>query len=139
MPRGLRPVQGGEPRSVTTAEPHPIQKADTPVARPRPPRYVPSGWVRFINVVFAIFAIPGLLVLASGTIAAWWVVIGLLPLVCAYVATLFHTRRMMAEREINMAFIGPHDHLPSMPEDPFSDGLEQHVGRRGPARAGSRR
>jgi hypothetical protein len=93
-----------------------------------------------MNVVFALVAIPALLVLASGTVAAWWVVIGLLPLVCTYVTTLFHTRRMMAEREINMAFIGPHDSAESMmSEDPFSDGLEQGVGTRGPVRASSRR
>ena len=59
-----------------------------------------------LTVLLSALAVPTLVALVTGAAVAWWVVVALLPLVCAYLAVLFRTRRIMAEREINVAFFG---------------------------------
>jgi len=55
------------------------------------------------------------LAVGTGATAAWWAVVALLPLTCAYMAVLARSRRISAEREISYAFFGDADqkHLPS--------------------------
>jgi drug/metabolite transporter (DMT)-like permease len=57
-------------------------------------------------VLFSALAAPVLVALATGSMAAWWVVVALLPFVTTYLAVLFRTKRRIAEREINSAFYG---------------------------------
>ncbi|MGC8627489.1 MAG: hypothetical protein ACP5VR_08030 [Acidimicrobiales bacterium] len=54
------------------------------------------------------------LAVATGATAAWWAVVALLPLTCAYMAVLARSRRISAEREISYAFFGDagQEHLP---------------------------
>jgi hypothetical protein len=59
-----------------------------------------------LTVLLVALGIPVLVGLATGSTAAWWVAVCLLPVVCSYMAVLFRTRRMSAEREINVAFFG---------------------------------
>jgi hypothetical protein len=59
-----------------------------------------------MTVLLSALALPALVALATGSTAAWWVVVGLLPVVCTYVAVLFRARRLMAEKEFNVAFLG---------------------------------
>ena len=51
-------------------------------------------------------AVPALVALATGYSAAWWVFVGMLPVFGIYVAVVFYARRVRAEREINVAFLG---------------------------------
>lgn len=76
---------------------------------------------RVLTVLLSALAVPALVALATGWAAAWWVVLGLLPLVCAYLAVLFRTRRLMAEREINVAFFGAADRTDATLEELFPD------------------
>jgi len=73
-----------------------------------------------LTVLLGALMAPALVALATGSVAAWWVVVALLPLVCAYLAVLFRARRVMAEKEINVAFIGPVRRVPAGLEDVFS-------------------
>ena len=75
---------------------------------------------RVLSVLFIALAVPLALALFTGSTAAWWVVLALLPLTCAYLAVLFRTRRLMAEREINVAFFGGPDRVETGLEDVFS-------------------
>jgi len=59
-----------------------------------------------LTVLLVALCLPVLVGLATGAAAAWWVAICLLPVVCTYLAVLFRTRRLSAEREINVAFFG---------------------------------
>jgi hypothetical protein len=52
-------------------------------------------------------AVPLVVALATGWAVAWWAVVALVPVMCTYVAILMRTRRVMAEREIDVAFFGP--------------------------------
>jgi len=65
-------------------------------------------------------AVPLVVALATGWSAAWWVVVALLPVLCAYVAILVRARRLMAEREIDVAFFGPSGRVAYGLEDVFS-------------------
>jgi hypothetical protein len=56
---------------------------------------------------------------ATGSVAAWWAVLGLLPLLCSYVAVLFRAKRLLAEREMNLAFFGA-KRAPVERADPFA-------------------
>lgn len=84
-----------------------------PVAVPRAvPRRSPRAAAaarrrRALATLLVALGIPTLIALVTGSAAAWWVVVALLPVVCGYLAVMFHNRRLMAEREINMAFSGP--------------------------------
>ena len=73
-----------------------------------------------LGILFAALAIPLLVALLTGSSTAWWVVIALLPVVCTYLFVLFRTRRLMAEREINLAFFGARERNDSGLEDVFS-------------------
>ncbi|HUC14803.1 MAG TPA: hypothetical protein VMS00_10160 [Acidimicrobiales bacterium] len=61
---------------------------------------------RVLTVMFTAVSVPALVALATGSMAAWWVVVAMLPFVSTYMAVLFRTRRRTAEREINVAFYG---------------------------------
>ena len=67
-------------------------------------------------------AVPLVIALATGWAAAWWVVVAMLPVLGAYVAILVRARRLMAEREIDVAFFGPAGRAGSGLEDVFSGG-----------------
>lgn len=56
-------------------------------------------------LVLALIA-PALVALATGSTGAWWVVVAMLPLVCTYGAVVLRARRLQAEREFNIAFMG---------------------------------
>jgi hypothetical protein len=73
-----------------------------------------------LTILFAALAISVLVALVTGAAAAWWAVVALLPLECVYLFVLFRTRRLMAEREINLAFVGPGDRNNAALEDLFS-------------------
>jgi hypothetical protein len=77
-------------------------------------------------------AVPAAIGLATGSSAAWWVFVALLPVVCVYLAILFRTRRLMAEREMNLAFLGPLNRGGRSADDGFSlrddEPLERVVG-----------
>ena len=77
-----------------------------------------------LTVLLVALAIPVLLGLATGAAAAWWVAVCLLPVVCAYVAVLFRTRRLSAEREINVAFFGGPQRGEFGLDDVFASGYE---------------
>ena len=59
-----------------------------------------------LTVLFTALVLPALTALATGSTAAWWVVLAVLPFVCAYLAVLFRARRLQAEKEFNTAFLG---------------------------------
>jgi len=59
-----------------------------------------------LTVLLVALGIPLLVALATGSVAAWWAVVSVLPLLCAYLAVMFRSRRLLAEREINVAFFG---------------------------------
>ena len=69
--------------------------------KPTVPRVAPCA-----TVVAGAVAAPGLVALATGSSAAWWGFLVLVPVVLAYVGVLFRTRRHLAEREFNVAFFG---------------------------------
>ncbi len=58
------------------------------------------------SLVLAAIALPALVALATGSSTAWWVFVGMLPVLGVYLAVLFYARRVRAEREINVAFFG---------------------------------
>jgi hypothetical protein len=70
-------------------------------------------------------AVPLVVALATGWAAAWWVVVAMLPVLGAYVAILVRARRLMAEREIDVAFFGPAGRVAHGLEDVFS-GAGEH-------------
>ena len=61
---------------------------------------------RVLMVMAGAVAAPALVALATGSNAAWWGLLALVPVVLAYLGVLFRTRRHMAEREFNVAFFG---------------------------------
>jgi hypothetical protein len=61
---------------------------------------------RALTVMVAAVAAPALVALATGSSAAWWGFLVLVPVVLAYLGILFRNRRRMAEREFNVAFFG---------------------------------
>jgi fatty acid desaturase len=77
-----------------------------------------------LAVMAVALAVPALAAVATGSTVAWWVVVALLPLVCAYLAVLFHNRRLLAEREINSAFIGSADRTEATLAELFADPFE---------------
>ena len=92
---------------------------------------------RVLTVLFGAVTISALVALVTGAAAAWWVVVALLPLVCAYLAVLFRTRRLMAEREINVAFSGGATRTDATLEELFpgrSDHLADELGAVGSGR-----
>ena len=60
-----------------------------------------------VMVLGVALAASAMTAVATGSSAAWWAVLALLPLGCAYVAVLLRSRRIAAEREITQAFFGP--------------------------------
>jgi len=125
----------------------------SPAGQPRPLRITPAGPApvarsrsrartvvrrrRVLTLLFAALAVPTLVALATGSAAAWWVVVALLPVACAYLFVLFRTRRIMAEREINVAFCGRGERTDATLEDlfpahaqPMGDGLRAVSGGR---------
>jgi Flp pilus assembly protein TadB len=61
---------------------------------------------RVITVMVGAVAAPALVALATGSNIAWWVLLGMLPVVLVYLGVLYHARRQRAEREFNVAFFG---------------------------------
>jgi hypothetical protein len=61
---------------------------------------------RVLGLVLTAIALPALVALATGSSTAWWVFVGMLPVLGVYLAVLFYARRVRAEREINVAFFG---------------------------------
>jgi len=59
-----------------------------------------------MTVLLTALALPALVGLATGSTAAWWLVVALLPVVCTYAAVVMRAQRLMAEKEFNVAFLG---------------------------------
>lgn len=81
--------------------------------------------------MFGALSAPALVAIATGSTAAWWVVVAVLPFVATYLAVLFRTRRLMAEREINLAFYGSAGGAIAGLEEVFAAGRDaplEHVG-----------
>lgn len=95
------PARPGQAERAVGATPYRIP---TPGARSRARSIARQRQV--LAVLLVCLAIPALVAVATGSTAAWWVVLALLPLVCTYVAVLFRARRVQAEREFNVAFLG---------------------------------
>jgi hypothetical protein len=71
---------------------------------------------------------------ATGSVAAWWAVFGLLPLLCTYLAILSRARRLLAEREMNVAFFGAASRALIERPDPFALGRPQAARAQQPSR-----
>jgi hypothetical protein len=63
--------------------------------------------------------------LATSSEIAWWTVVVLLPVLLSYVAVLVRSRRMRAEREINVAFFGSSGRASVRLEDVFARPVDQ--------------
>ena len=61
---------------------------------------------RALELLLGVIAVPALVALATGSSAAWWVFVGMLPVFGVYLAVVLYARRLRAEREINVAFGG---------------------------------
>ena len=103
-----------------------------PVARGRSRLDAAARQRRVLAVMMGALAVAAAIGLATGSSAAWWVFVALLPVVCVYLAILFRTRRLMAEREMNLAFLGSVNRGGYSPDDAFSlrddEPLERVVG-----------
>lgn len=73
-----------------------------------------------MTVLLCTLALATLIALVTGSTAAWWVVVGLLPLVCTYAAVVLRARRLMAEKEFNVAFLGGTNLATASLEDIFA-------------------
>lgn len=113
------PIRRAQPRPVATAK---FKATATARSRSRSRARTIVRRRRVLTVLFAALVVPALVALVTGSSAAWWVVVTLLPVVCAYLFVLFRTRRLMAEREINLAFGAGERHDAAM-EDIFSGRL----------------
>jgi Flp pilus assembly protein TadB len=80
---------------------------------------------RVLAVMLGVLAVPAVIGLATGSAAAWWAVVAFLPVVCTYLAVLFRARRLMAEREINLAFFGSVNRAGHGLEDAFGFHYEE--------------
>ena len=104
----------GEPLRSVQAEP--VRSVMAPARRLRPVSRTASRTASrskiaarrrlVLSVLFVALGVPFLVAVATGSAAAWWAVLALLPLVCTYLAVLFRSRRLTAEREINVGFFG---------------------------------
>ncbi len=61
---------------------------------------------RALELLLGAIAIPALVALTTGSSAAWWVFVGMLPVFGVYLVVVLYARRVKAEREINAAFGG---------------------------------
>jgi hypothetical protein len=61
---------------------------------------------RALGLLLGAIALPALVALATGSTAAWWVFVGMLPVFGIYLVVVLYARRVQAEREINVAFGG---------------------------------
>jgi hypothetical protein len=75
---------------------------------------------RVLELVLAAIAVPALVALATGSSAAWWVFVGMLPVFGVYLAIVLYARRVRAEREINVAFFGRASEADRSLDDVFS-------------------
>jgi len=91
---------------------------------------------RALGALSLALAVPVVLGALTGSAAAWWVVVALLPVVCAYLAVLFRARRVLAEREINLAFLGTAGRAEPGLEGMFSTGHGLAMEDRGAVSAG---
>lgn len=91
---------------------------------------------RALGALSLALAVPVVLGALTGSAAAWWVVVALLPVVCAYLAVVFRARRVLAEREINLAFLGTAGRAEPGLEGMFSTGHGLAMEDRGAVSAG---
>jgi hypothetical protein len=98
----------------------PFNRPGVPVARSKARAGTIARQRRVLSVMLLTLAVPLVVALATGWAVAWWAVVALVPVMCTYVAILMRTRRMMAEREIDVAFFGPAGRAPAGLEDVFS-------------------
>lgn len=100
----------------------PLNRPGVPAARSKARAGTIARQRRVLSVMLLTLVVPLVVALATGWAVAWWAVVALVPVMCAYVAILMRTRRMMAEREIDVAFFGPAGRAGSGLEDVFSGG-----------------
>ena len=112
----------------------PLNRAGVPAARSKARAGTIARQRRVLSVMLSTLAVPLVVALATGWAAAWWAVVALLPVLCTYVAILMRTRRLMAEREIDVAFFGPAGRVALGLEEVFSGA----GGQCGPLRAHGR-
>ena len=104
-----------------------VRRGPVPVGGPGPRRRRRGAVARqrrALLVIVAGLAAPALVALATGSATAWWVVLALLPVACTYLAVMFRARRLMAEREINIAFFGSSGRAITGLEEVFSGRYE---------------
>ncbi len=85
----------------------PLNRPGVPAARSKARAGTIARQRRVLSVMLLTLAVPLVVALATGWAVAWWAVVALVPVMCTYVAILMRTRRVMAEREIDVAFFGP--------------------------------
>lgn len=73
-----------------------------------------------MTVLLVAFALPTLAAVVTGSALAWWAALIMLPLVCIYGAVVVRARRVMAEKEFNVAFLGGTNLVAPGLEDIFS-------------------
>ena len=104
--------QAAEPRrkptvlSVRSQLPEPLVPAPARSGRAKARADAAARQRLVLTVLFSALFLPALVALATGSSTAWWVVLAVLPFVCAYLAVLFRARRLQAEKEFNTAFLG---------------------------------
>ena len=103
----------------------PLSRAGAPVARSKARAGTIARQRRVLSVMLSTLAVPLVVALATGWAAAWWIVVALLPVLFTYVAILVRARRLMAEREIDVAFFGPAGRVAYGLEEVFS-GASEH-------------
>ncbi len=102
----------------------PLNRTGLPAARSRARAGTIVRQRRVLSVILSTLAVPLIVALATGWAPAWWVVVALLPVLFTYVAILVRARRLMAEREINVAFFGPTGRVAHGLEDVFSGAVD---------------
>jgi hypothetical protein len=109
--------------SPALSPPVTAKRAETATrARPRPD--IVTRRRHALELILAVIAVPALVALATGSSAAWWVFVGMLPVIGIYVAVVFYARRVRAEREINIAFLGSSPGPGAGLEDMFAAGSQ---------------
>lgn len=72
-----------------------------------------------MSALLVCLTVPLLVAVATGSSAAWWAVLAILPLVSVYTAVLYRARRLLAEKEMNAAFVGAGGRSEATIEDLF--------------------
>ena len=113
----------GQTRSSSSPlhDPSLVVRGDSPGDRAKAQPNPTARRQLVLKVMLGVVAAPGLIALATGSSTAWWAFVGMLAVFGAYLAVVFHARRLRAEREINVAFFGRANAADTGLEEVFSD------------------